>query len=344
MLPHEENYLKSLQAQNISPSSLKTKRRTFAMFAEFLGQGRIKKDPAEWNAAVFTGFHEYLCSYTYRRADNRKSGYIRDKEKRTYITYRLSEEIIAGHMINMKLFIKYLLGRKLLYHNPFDKIFIRYPKKKMPAIDVTEEQINELVQAIPVNTWLGFRDRTIIEMIYGTGIRLTETSMLDASDIDDREYVLHIRQGKGKKDRLVPIGTVAMQFVKEYLGAVRKYLLSMDDKHQEALFVNSRGKRFGAGGIGRMIRDYARSKGLYRITTHKLRHAFSLHMMRKGCDIRYIQEILGHENLKTTTVYTEVFDYDLKGKILQYHPAENMFDIKSDVKRIKKFAIKGKSG
>ena len=93
-----------------------------------------------------------------------------------------------------------------------------------------------------------------------------------------------------------------------------------------------------------MIRDYARSKGHYRITTHKLRHAFSLHMMRKGCDIRYIQEILGHENLKTTTVYTEVFDCDLKGKVLQYLPAENLFAIKSDVKRIKKFAIKGKSG
>ena len=103
----------------------------------------------------------------------------------------------------------------------------------------------------------------------------------------------------------------------------------------KALFLNNKGKRLGKGSIGRIICECARQAKRYHITTHKLRHAFSLHMLRKGCDIRYIQEILGHEMLRTTTEYTEIYDADMKKKILQYHPRDHELYEKIDVDAIK---------
>jgi len=146
--------------------------------------------------------------------------------------------------------------------------------------------------------------------------------MLDITDVDLRENIICVRRSKGGKGRYVPLGKIALLYIQEYISEVRKYLLSIEDMGQPALFLNKHGKRLYCGSINRMIREYSRKDGMYHITTHKLRHAFALHMLRQGCDIRYIQEILGHEDLCTTQIYTTIYDGDLREKVDRYHPLE----------------------
>lgn len=341
MFDYQDRYLKLLMAQNFSKSTLKAKCNTFKLFESFLKIYNYDNNAKAWDSKIFEYFYDYLKSYTYKIADNRVIGYQKDKSKRKYIKKKLKEEVILNHVTNLKQLVKYLLESNIIYTNPFEKLKFRLSKKNRIKEDITEKEINELTEAINEQTYLGYRDRTIIEVIYGTGIRLKETETLNIYDIDFKEGALHVRQGKGKKDRLIPIGEVALSYVKEYMTEVRKYLLSVENISEEALFLNGKGKRLTDNSIGRIIRDYARRVGIYHVTTHKLRHSFALHMMRKGCDIRYIQEILGHENLRTTEIYTEVYDYDLREKILKYHPCGHEMKMKIDVKNIKEICNKG---
>ena len=156
--------------------------------------------------------------------------------------------------------------------------------------------------------------------MYGSGLRLADVHKLDIENIDFKEEILRIKQGKGRKDRNVPLGEITLAYLKEYITAVRKYLISVENQNQPAVFLSRNGKRYDKCSISRMIKEYSVKAGIQNITPHKLRHAFSLHMMRRGCDIRFIQEILGHEELETTQIYTEIFDGELKEKIEQYHP------------------------
>ena len=339
MLEYEQMYLNYLRSLNYKKKTIKLKQSLFREFEKYLKNINYKNNIKKFNKKLFEGYYLYLKKFTYKIADNKETGFLKDKSKRIFVKKKLSLTTILVKLYTLKNYIKYLIEHKKLYENPFDKI--EFPKyKNSLKIDVTEEDIGKLISVINTNTFLGYRDRTIIELIYSTGLRRSEVKNINIYDIDFNESILKVNQGKGNKDRLVPLGEVVKLYLKEYIINVRKYLLSINNMYNEKLFLNSKGSPLKSLSVGKIVQTYARKSKMYHITTHKIRHAFALHLMKKGCDIRYIQEILGHENLETTTIYTQVFDNDLKEKILKYHPRDYELNREINLEEIKKICIK----
>jgi len=169
---------------------------------------------------------------------------------------------------------------------------------------------------------LGIRDRAILELFYSTGIRRMEMTNLETADLNREKKLLAIRQGKGHKDRVVPVGTRALQWVEKYLEDVRSLLVL--DQDVQALFLSGYGEGFNPDVLGRKIVQYIKKADIGRTGgAHLLRHTCATHMLEGGADIRYIQQLLGHEKLETTAIYTEVSIIQLQAVHGRCHPAEN---------------------
>lgn len=188
---------------------------------------------------------------------------------------------------------------------------------------LTEKQAEDLLKLPDTGTILGFRDRTMLEVFYGTGLRKAELRNLKLMDVNFDEHVLFINQGKGLKDRIIPFGDVAGYYLKKYIAGPRKELLLLNYQ-ENTLFLSYRGQKLSDNAINKILAKYLRKlKVKKRITVHSLRHSFAVHMLKNGTDIRYIQEMLGHSSYHTTYQYTRVqIDY-LKKMYTQFHPFEN---------------------
>lgn len=168
---------------------------------------------------------------------------------------------------------------------------------------------------------LGLRDRAIIETFYSTAIRRSELAKLEVTDLNQERGTLQIRQGKGKKDRVVPIGEQAMAWQVRYLNEVRPKLAI--NSREPCLFLTSYGEGFNPDVLSRKLSSYIEKANIGRSgSCHLLRHSCATHMHDNGADIRYIQQLLGHEKLETTAIYTEVSIAQLRQIHQQTHPAE----------------------
>jgi integrase/recombinase XerD len=183
-----------------------------------------------------------------------------------------------------------------------------------------------MVAPFPYST-IGKRDRAVLELLYGTGLRVGEASRLDVPDLDLREGVLLVRNGKGRKDRVVPVPGRAAAALDVYLLEARPDLARLYDP---ALFLSTFGVRLGAPGMRLMIKKHGRAIGA-RLTPHTLRHTCATHLLRGGADIRHVQELLGHRSLATTALYTRVAIADLRAVIARSHPRES--DWRRDARR-----------
>lgn len=224
----------------------------------------------------------------------------------------------------LRCFFLYLEEEELLFQSPFASGRKHLPEVKNPPENVlTEEEVDRLFTMPDLVTCRGFRDRVCFELLYCTGLRKSELVHLDTGDLDLKGGLLFVRQGKGSRDRVVPLTAGCVCLLEEYLEKVRPVLLCMDLK-EEALFVTSLGKRFSRNTLTRIIREYARAAEIHKkVSAHTFRHTFAAHMIRGGARVRYVQEILGHEKLSTTRIYTKVYVADLKKAVKMYHPREN---------------------
>jgi integrase/recombinase XerD len=188
---------------------------------------------------------------------------------------------------------------------------------------LTEAEIRKFLSIPNVKTPKGLRDRAILEVLYSSALRGSELVGLDLYDVNETEGTLWVRQGKGKKDRIVPVGRVAMKWLKKYLDEMRKYYAA---SYEQALFVSlSRGERLAPKSVAEIIRDYAREAQLTkRVATHAFRHTCATHMLKNGADIRYVQEMLGHTSAHTTEIYTHLDITDLKPVITRCHPRSKL--------------------
>jgi len=206
---------------------------------------------------------------------------------------------------------------------------LRNPRKprSLPHFLSTDE-IGRLLEAPPPSDRQGLRDRAILETLYSAGLRVSELVALNDDDVDYAGCVLHVR-GKGKRERLAPIGSFAMKALKLYL-AVRAASPALVRNVSEGnpsklpsrpLFVNRFGRRLTTRSVGRMLEKYLRSTGLdSRTTPHTLRHSFATHLLDRGADIRSVQELLGHKSLVTTQIYTHVSTAGLRAAYERAHP------------------------
>jgi len=229
-------------------------------------------------------------------------------------TRQLAKRTIARKLSCLRSFFRYLCREGTREHNPALGVPTPRLERRLPAF-LDERQVERLLDTPPTRTWRGVRDRALLETFYSTGIRVSELVGLNLEDLDEISGTAVVR-GKGKKERLCPIGETALKAIRRYLAARPKAL-----RIPYALFVSQKGTRLTVRQVDRLLARYVRSAGLpASISPHSLRHSFATHLLDRGADLRSVQELLGHASLSTTQVYTHVTAQRLKKMYDQAHP------------------------
>jgi integrase/recombinase XerD len=183
---------------------------------------------------------------------------------------------------------------------------------------LSEDDVDKLLAAPEVGHLLGFRDKAMLEMLYATGLRVSELVSLKFANVSLRQGVVRIN-GKGNKERLVPVGEEAMDWLERYLDGARKTILG--ERQSDFVFVTSRADGMTRQAFWHIIKRYAKKSGISKdLSPHTLRHAFATHLLNHGADLRVVQLLLGHSDLSTTQIYTHIAGARLKELHAKYHP------------------------
>ena len=227
---------------------------------------------------------------------------------------------VARMMVSLKALYRFLAREGHIGRDPTGKVGTpRKPRPIPKAISI--EEVERLLDQ-PGRDLLGIRDRAILEVLYGSGVRISELVALDVDDLDIDLGSVLVRSGKGGKGRVVPVGRAARQAVGSYLTSARPELAAQAVRSPAgALFLNARGGRLSRQGCWKILKEHAREAGLAEaVSPHTLRHSCATHMLDAGADIRVVQELLGHASLATTQVYTLVSDGHLREVYMTSHP------------------------
>lgn len=231
----------------------------------------------------------------------------------------------ARKIATLRSFYKWMTRRDIIDANPM--LLIRTPKqtKRLPKA-ITVEQVETLLSAPDNRDTLGARDRAILETLYSTGVRVSELVDLNRNDLDHASQTLHVR-GKGKKERIVPLGSHAMAAIRHYMTLLEpdpRFTALRQQSMMEtriALFINKNGGRLSSRSVRRKLDKYLKESGLdHQISPHTLRHSFATHLLDNGADLRSVQELLGHQSLSTTQVYTHLSSMRLRTAYDDAHP------------------------
>jgi integrase/recombinase XerD len=219
------------------------------------------------------------------------------------------------------MYFKWLTRQNVLLWNPASELELPRLERRLPRYVLTESEAEAVMQQPDTSEPLGVRDRAILEVLYSTGIRRMEVLGLSVFDLDAERGTLLVRQGKGKKDRMVPIGKRAIAWLERYLDSVRPGLVVPPDPGN--LFLTSLGDEFSPHRLTQLVRDYVVAADTGKKgACHLFRHTMATVMLEGGADIRYIQEMLGHAELTTTQIYTQVSIRRLQAVHAATHPAE----------------------
>ncbi|MCX8116366.1 MAG: site-specific tyrosine recombinase XerD [Desulfobacterota bacterium] len=229
----------------------------------------------------------------------------------------LSSRTVARTLVSLRVFFRFLVEESLLGSNPAEEIDAPKLAKTLPDV-LSLEEVERLIEQPPVEVPQGLRDRAMLELLYATGMRVSELVRLRLDHLHlEPGYVL--LYGKGSKERIVPIGQEAIRWVRTYLSEARKKLLK--GRESVYLFVNRLGRPISRQHFWKIIKRHGRAAGIRkRITPHLLRHSFASHLLERGADLRSVQLMLGHVDIATTQIYTHVRGERLKKIHRQYHP------------------------
>ena len=230
-------------------------------------------------------------------------------------TRQYAKRTIARRLSCLRSFFRFLCRDGLLKDNPAAVVPTPRLERRLPHF-LDEPQMARLLEAPPTDRWQGVRDRAILETLYSTGMRVSELAGLNREDVDEISGTAIVR-GKGKKERLCPIGKTA-------LDAIQRYLTRRPTKGVKvayALFISQKGTRLTVRQVDRLLQRYAKQAQLpVTISPHSLRHSFATHLLDRGADLRSVQELLGHQSLATTQIYTHITPQRLKKVYDQAHP------------------------
>lgn len=229
---------------------------------------------------------------------------------------KLHSRSIARNLSALKSFYRFLLIEEEIFSDPTENMETPLGWKKLPTCLSTEEVEKLLARPDPDNA-LGMRDRTMLELLYATGLRVSELISLQLNQINYQAGYL-ICLGKGKKERIVPMGAKAQDCLTEYIRSSRKKLIKR--KEIPFVFVNRFGTKLTRQGFWKIIKKYALSAGIGDVSPHTLRHSFASHLLEHGADLRSIQLMLGHADISTTQIYTHIHKTRLKKIVKQFHP------------------------
>ena len=291
-------------------------------------RGGYKEETIKGRISYLKIFEEYLREkhiYDLReiRSDqiNDFMGYCR-----THNAKRSGEPIkpatLKMILASVKLLFRALYQEEQILTNPARDITIKWNQSESAKSCFTITQINRFLDSIDIDEPCGLRDRSLFELVYSSALRVSEVSRLDRIDLDFEERMLMVRQGKFSKDRMVPVSLSAVNFLKSYCGKRR----------DGPLFISSHRGRLSPSGIEKRFHIYMRKAVIDNpgLSVHSIRHSCATHLMEAGADIRYVQELLGHESVETTVIYTHILDDSMKRSYRTYHPRENELYLEVD--------------
>ena len=227
-----------------------------------------------------------------------------------------SQPTVSRNLASVRCFYKFLMYRGMMDHNPAKGVKLERVEKKLPQV-LTGEEISLLLAQPNITEPKGCRDKAMLELLYATGIRVSELISLDIKDINLRSGVLYCRGNKGI--RPIPVYPSAVVAVSDYIYRMRGLIAGPDSGN--ALFVNLNGGRLTRQGFWKIVKGYANEAGIQKeITPHTLRHSFALHLLENGASVKDIQSMMGHADISSTQVYVQMLDGHLKQVYLESHP------------------------
>ena len=234
---------------------------------------------------------------------------------------KLDSRSVARYLVSLRSFFKYALMEELVRVDPTENLESPKIRQSLPTY-LRVDEVDRLLAAPNFNTPSGLRDRAMIEVLYSTGLRVSELLNLRLSDVDVRMGCVRCI-GKGNKERLVPIGRKAIAAVEQYLADSRSQFVRSGSPapHNQVLFLTRNGRRLSRVSIWKILHNYGVKLGLRgHLTPHKLRHSFATHLLERGADLRSVQLMLGHADISTTQIYTHVIEERLKQIYKAHHP------------------------
>ncbi len=288
-----ENYLKL--ERNLSPNSVQAYIRDVEKLFQYIELRKLKISPQEVNENLLLDFLQFIADL---------------------VTANSQSRILAG----IKSFYRFLLDNKEISTNPTE--YISHPNipQKLPEV-LDFHEIEKMLSVIDLSTPEGMRNRAIIETLYSTGVRVTELVHLKLSDIYDEINFIKVT-GKGNKQRIVPIGTDAMKYIRLYIKEIRVNV-PIKKGQEHYVFLNRRGSSLSRIMIFNIVKDSATLADITKnVSPHTFRHSFATHLIEGGADLRAVQEMLGHESIATTEIYTHLDTEYLKQIIKDFHPRE----------------------
>ena len=300
---HVESYLEHLHVRNYTPLGVRSRWNDLKPFLLW-AQERDLFRPEQITRSILESYQRY--NWRYRKKDGKPLGTSTQSKR----------------LVGLKMYFKWLCRQRVLEANPASEIELPRTEKRLPTEALTIHEIQQVIGLPNITDPMGLRDRAILELLYSTGVRRSELRNLDLADLNRSRRTLRVRQGKGRKDRIVPVGKRALKWVERYIDDVRPLLIVQSS--ETGLFLSAYGTKFNAEALGRKICRYIKDADLGRTGgAHLIRHTCATHLLEGGADIRYIQQLLGHAKLETTAIYTEVSITQLQAIHDQCHPAEN---------------------
>ncbi len=243
---------------------------------------------------------------------------------RLYLTelyaLKMKRKTVARKISALRSFYKFLMTEQFVTENPFIQASIPKQETRLPSF-LYEDELAELFSVSDLTTPLGQRNQALLELLYGTGIRVSECCSLQFRDIDFQIGTIVV-MGKGRKERYLPLGSYAINALQIYINDGRKKLLQKTAQvNKHALFLNYRGGNLTQRGVQKILAELvSKAAATFQISPHVLRHTFATHLLNKGADMRSVQELLGHSHLSSTQIYTHVTKERLKHVYNSFHP------------------------
>ena len=237
-------------------------------------------------------------------------------------TEGLNPKSISRHISSLRTFFKFLVRNNYLNNNPMSGIDSPKKEKSLPDT-LSIEEINQLLD-IDLNTPNEYRNKAILELLYATGLRISELINLEFVNLDLENDFVRV-MGKGKKERIIPIGEIAMEYLKIYINEYRSHFVKKEANNY--IFLSYRGNRITRQGVFKILKTEVLKKGIKKsVSPHTLRHSFATHLLSNGADLRIIQELLGHDDISTTEIYTHIAKDRIKNDYQEFHPRSHFID------------------
>ncbi|MBF0548593.1 MAG: site-specific tyrosine recombinase XerC [Candidatus Riflebacteria bacterium] len=297
-------YLEWLQVKGYAVTTVNMRKVYLSYFANWC-DCRGLTYPSEITKPILERYHRFL--FHYRKVDGEP------------LTFRSQK----AFLLPLKGFFRWLSKENHILSNPASELELPPEEKRIPRCVLTHEEVEQVFAEIDLETALGIRDRAIMETFYATGIRRSEMAHLSISDVDMGRETLLIREGKGRKDRIIPLGERALAWIRKYRDEVRSSLVVPPDP--KVLFLTKSGEEFLPHRLTQMVRTYIKAADLGKSgACHLFRHTLATLMLENGADIRFIQQMLGHARLETTQIYTQVSIRQLQMVYKASHPAAKL--------------------